>query len=184
MKLHLGCGWRDFGDDWVHVDGGDYDHLDHDDITKLPIDDESADLIYASHVLEYFDREDALVVLREWVRVLKRGGRLRIAVPDFEAITIMYVMQKNTINCIPLGSFLGPLYGKMPMGNQTIYHKTAYDFDGLSQLLKSVGIESIKRYDWRQTEHSEFDDHSQAYIPHMDKENGTLISLNIEGVKP
>jgi hypothetical protein len=29
----------------------------------------------------------------------------------------------------------------------------------------------------------EFDDHSQAYLPHMDKENGTLISLNIEAVK-
>jgi hypothetical protein len=28
-----------------------------------------------------------------------------------------------------------------------------------------------------------FDDHSQAYIPHMDKENGTLISLNIETIK-
>ncbi|HAI38830.1 MAG TPA: methyltransferase, partial [Maribacter sp.] len=39
------------------------------------------------------------------------------------------------------------------------------------------------KYDWRQTEHAKFDDHSQAYIPHMDKENGTLISLNIEAVK-
>ena len=50
-------------------------------------------------------------------------------------------------------------------------------------MLKCLGIQSVKRYDWRETEHAEFDDHSQAYIPHMDKENGTLISLNIEGVK-
>jgi len=27
------------------------------------------------------------------------------------------------------------------------------------------------------------DDHSQAYLPHMDKENGILISLNIEATK-
>ena len=33
---------------------------------------------------------------------------------------------------------------------------------------------------WRETEHSQFDDHSQAYVPHMDKENGVLISLNVE----
>ena len=44
-------------------------------------------------------------------------------------------------------------------------------------------VKDVKRYDWRDTEHAEFDDHSQAYLPHMDKENGTLISLNIEAVK-
>ena len=71
----------------------------------------------------------------------------------------------------------------MEMGDQTIYHKTAYDFDELSEALESVGIENVKRYDWRDTEHADFDDHSQAYIPHMDKDNGTLISLNVEGVK-
>ena len=57
MKLHLGCGWRNFGPDWVHIDGGDYEHLDYNDITKLPFDDGTVDLIYTSHVLEYFDRE-------------------------------------------------------------------------------------------------------------------------------
>ena len=47
----------------------------------------------------------------------------------------------------------------------------------------NVGFKDIKRYDWRETEHAEFDDHSQAYLPHMDKENGTLISLNVECTK-
>jgi len=178
MKLHLGCGWRDFGEDWVHIDGGDYHHLEHGDITKLPYEDESVDLIYASHVLEYFDREEVIPVLQEWVRVLKRNGTLRIAVPDFEAMAAMYVFNK-----CGLSGFLGPLYGKMKMGDKVIYHKTTYDFDDLSDMLKSVGINSVKRYDWRKTEHSDFDDHSQAYIPHMDKEAGVLISLNVEGVK-
>ena len=183
MKLHLGCGWRDFGDEWVHIDGGDYDHLNHYDITKLPYKDESVDLIYASHVLEYFDRDEVVPVLREWIRVLKKGGILRIAVPDFEAIATMYIMTRSTPTHYRLGSFLGPLYGKMKMGDQTIYHKTTYDFSDLSLMLKALGISSVRRYDWRKTEHAEFDDHSQAYIPHMEKEKGTLISLNIEGIK-
>ena len=38
-------------------------------------------------------------------------------------------------------------------------------------------------WDWRKVDHGKFDDHSQAYIPHMQKETGTLISLNIEAVK-
>ena len=49
--------------------------------------------------------------------------------------------------------------------------------------MESSGFEDTKKYDWRETEHSMFDDHSQAYIPHMDKENGTLISLNLESTK-
>ena len=44
-------------------------------------------------------------------------------------------------------------------------------------------MKEIKKYNWRKTEHSMFDDHSQAYLPHMDKENGILISLNVECVK-
>ena len=179
MKLHLGCGWRDFGGDWVHIDGGDYEHLDAHDITKLNQANESVDLIYASHVLEYFDREEAEKVLKEWVRVLKTGGVLRVAVPDFESMTKLYVDSS-----LPLRSFLGPLYGKMDMDHDTIYHKTVYDFSNLKQILESGGLVDVYRYDWRETEHGHHDDHSQAYIPHMDKDNGTLISLNVECRKP
>ena len=84
---------------------------------------------------------------------------------------------------IPLNSFLGPLYGKMEMGDKTIYHKTTYDFKELKLILNKCGFSNIDYYNWKNTEHKDFDDHSQAYIPHMDKENGILISLNIEAVK-
>ena len=69
------------------------------------------------------------------------------------------------------------------MGEETIYHKTTYDFKSLKLLLENLNMKNVIEYDWRETEHSEFDDHSQAYIPHMDKDNGTLISLNVECIK-
>ena len=84
IKINMGCGWRNFGSDWDHIDGGDYPHLDSKDILNLPYKDDTVDLIYASHVLEYFDIVEVKEVLREWRRVLKPGGELRIAVPDFE----------------------------------------------------------------------------------------------------
>ena len=62
----MGCGWRNFGSDWIHIDGGDYDHLDYKDITKLEFEDNTVDLIYASHVIEYFDREEAINLLLEF----------------------------------------------------------------------------------------------------------------------
>ena len=195
VKLHLGCGKRDFGDDWIHIDGGDFPHLHSHDVTQLPFEDNSVDLIYASHLLEYFDREEAVKVLSEWRRVLKYppggpGGVLRLAVPDFETMVILYLWKKE----YKLESFLGPLYGKMNMEtvhmednrfkeSKTVYHKTPYDLDSLTELLESVGMENIHKYSWKETEHSEFDDQSQAFLPHMDKEKGILISLNVECTK-
>ena len=178
IKLNVGCGWRDFGKEWTHIDGGDYPHLEHSDIFLKDYSIDSVDLIYASHLLEYFDEEEVESLLWYWKRALKKDGVLRIAVPDFESMANLYVNENY-----PLTSFLGPLYGRMHMGEEYIYHKRTYDFDTLSGLLNTVGFHDIKRYDWRDTEHSEIDDHSQAYLPHMDKQNGTLISLNIEAKK-
>ena len=176
IKINMGCGWRNFGSDWVHIDSGDYKHLDYKSITDLgQFSDNSVDLIYASHVIEYFDREDVLPLLKEWRRVLKSSGVLRIAVPNFRQISRLYSSGKYQLD-----SFVGLLYGKMPMGNQTIYHKTTYDFSSLKKVLELSNYKNIRLYDWRQTTHSHFDDHSQAYLPHMDKENGTLMSLNVE----
>ena len=172
LKINLGCGWRNFGPDWIHIDGGDYDHLDHKDIIDFPY--ENVDLIYASHVLEYFSREEALPLLKTWKSKLKTGGILRLAVPDFNSLCRIYY------SGVPIEKILGPLYGKMPMGDKTIYHKTVYDNDSLVELLREVGFSSIKEWDWRSVEHGKYDDHSQAYYPHMDKENGIPVSLNLE----
>ena len=53
------------------------------DCTKrLPFEDETFELIYASHVLEHVPWYMLRETLDEWVRILKRGGRLELWVPD------------------------------------------------------------------------------------------------------
>lgn len=180
IKLHLGCGWRNFGKDWIHIDGGTYEHLDYDNIFDLKqFKDNSVDLIYASHLIAYFDRNEIIPILQEWRRVLKIGGILRLATPDFEELTFLYQEGK-----VQFENIAGPLYGRMVMGSETIYHKTSYDINSLYPLLRKIGFNDIKQYRWQDTEHANFDDHSQAYMcPNGDKENGTLISLNIECIK-
>jgi|TARA_B100000902_G_scaffold368748_1_gene392340 predicted SAM-dependent methyltransferase len=176
MKLNVGCGERDFGGDWIHIDGHKFSHVNSDDIWLKEYQNDIVDLLYTSHFIAYFDREEIVTLLKRWREVIKPGGKLRIATPDFKQIAF------NT-NIYSLDNFVGPLYGKWNMNGEYIYHKTVYDFGSLKKLLLSVGFKDVKRYDWRETSHSEFDDHSQAYLPHMDKENGTLISLNMECVK-
>jgi len=174
-KINLGCGWRNFGPDWIHIDGGDYDHLDHKDIMDFPY--ENVDLIYASHVLEYFSREEVIPILKVWRNKLKQGGVLRLAVPDFNSLWRIYSMGN------PIEKIMGPLYGQMPMGEETIYHKTVYDTPSLRSLLFNTGFKYIRHWDWRSVEHGKYDDHSQAYFPHMDKENGIHVSLNMEATR-
>lgn len=140
--------------------------------------DDSAELIYASHVLEYFDRLEARIVLAEWKRVLAPRGALRLAVPDFKALVEIY-FSRRTLDLV-----LGPLYGRMESAGETIYHRTVYDLASLRLTLEEAGFVDVRRYDWRETIHRSVDDHSQAYIPHMDKEHGKLISLNVECTKP
>ena len=174
MKLHLGCGKKDFGRGWVHIDGGDFPHLDSHDITKL--DYENVDLIYACHVLEYFDREEVIEVLKEWCRVLRKDGILRISVPDFPALMRVYNESPDKLDHI-----LGPLFGRIKMGN-IIYHKTVYDFRCLEWVLIEAGFGWVQHYDWQKTEHSHVEDFSSLYYPYKDK-TGILISLNVEAVK-
>lgn len=67
--------------------------------------------------------------------------------------------------------------------NEYDFHKMVFDEKLLRERLMQVGFISVKRYDWRQTEHSWLDDYSQAYLPHLDKEKGQLMSLNLEAMK-
>lgn len=178
IKVNLGCGWRNFGKDWIHVDGGDYAHLSkkYKTIELYEFADNSIDVIYASHLIAYFDQVELSALLKQWFRKLKKGGVLRLATPNFEVMVELY----NSCQ-VKLEDITGPLYGKMQMGEETIYHKTTYDCITLEKLLKEAGFNYTTPYNWKNTDHAQFDDHSQAYLaPKGDKVNGVLISLNIE----
>ena len=47
--------------------------------------------VYHSHLLEHLPREAALPFSQECYRVLKRGGIIRVAVPDLERIARLYL---------------------------------------------------------------------------------------------
>ncbi len=183
MKLHIGCGKR-YLKGYIHIDPADLPHIDYKTKADLlpMIASDSVEIIYASHILEYYDRNEAVTVLCEWRRVLKIGGTLRLSVPDFSKLITLYNITSD------LSKIIGPLYGRweIPGSGTLIYHKTTYDFDSLKALLEENGFYNIKIWDWKEVfsgDNKGFDDYSQAYYPHMDKENGLLISLNIEGTK-
>jgi len=176
IKLHLGCGKKCIPG-FCHIDVRKFPHVDYvTSVDKLDMfKNDSVDLIYACHLLEHFKRNKTDKVLKEWYRVLKKGGILRLAVPDFEKLVKVYQKTKD------LKLILGPLVGRQDYPENT--HYIVFDYSFLSETLKKVGFKKVYRYDWRETIHKDYDDLSQAYIPHMDKERGILISLNVEAKK-
>lgn len=181
LWLHLGCGKRNIPG-FINVDLANYPHIHY----RKPVTDlsvfktSSVDLIYASHIFEYFDKTEAKNVLKEWRRTLKKGAILRLAVPDFDALIKVYLKHKD------IYLISGPIYGRwdIPGTNKTVFHKTIYNYSLLKKLLEENGFTNVKKYNWRQRlPHKHFDDYSQAYIPHMKKETGILISLNVEARK-
>lgn len=121
--------------------------------------DNSVEAIRASHVLEHFPHGQVADVIKEWVRVLKPGGELKIAVPDFAGIAQGYLEGRAQ-----------PTEGYV-MGGQVDgadFHKAIFDEAHLKKHLAGAGLVLLRR--WR----SELTDDCAA-LP---------VSLNWAGTKP
>ena len=118
-----------------------------------------ADEVRASHVLEHLPHNTTLAAVEDWVRVLKPGGKLKIAVPDLNFI----------IGHLQAGNRELPLEGYL-MGGQTDendFHHAVFTENKLRNIMYGLGLRRIRRWD------SEIQD--CASLP---------VSLNLEGTKP
>lgn len=122
--------------------------------------DNSVDEVRASHLLEHFGSAFTQQVLDEWVRVLKPGGRLKIAVPDMEVIAEKFMRGDP-------GQYQGWIYGGQ-MDKHDVHH-ALFDFDRLSEFLRKAGLAGI---------------HYWGLPGEQDPDSSCLeVSLNLAGYK-
>lgn len=96
--------------------------------------------VYAAHVLEHFSHRELSKVLWEWTRVLSDGGRLRLAVPDFDKIIALYRASGQDVESIELALMGGQSY-------EQNCHYSLFNFSRLNSLLQKLGYTTIGRYD-------------------------------------
>ena len=89
--INIGCGNR-YHSDWINIDikSKDPNVIEYNILKGIPFEDDSLDVVYHSHVLEHFTKENGMRFINECYRVLKPGGIIRVVVPDLEGIIKEY----------------------------------------------------------------------------------------------
>lgn len=134
------------------------DRKEGSEVYPLPHADGSVDEMVASHVLEHFLHRDTYTILSHWVQKLRPGGKIRIAVPDFDAIARDHVAGKPV-------NVQGYLMGGQTDGNDV--HGALFDRDTLAEMMTRCGLERIGPW--------ESDIPGCSSLPY---------SLNLQGFKP
>lgn len=179
QKLNLGCG-KNRQEGYINVD-----------VRPLPTVDYPADMnscvrtfeglcdeIYISHVLEHFENPGkamrdhpgtVLGLLKQVYTMLKPGGLIRVAVPDFEALAKLYLEQEHSL----APRLLGRLCGEQDYPENM--HKCLFDKAYLTHCLELTGFTNIKP--WFPKETGLNRDSS------FDELDGIATSLNLIGQK-
>jgi predicted SAM-dependent methyltransferase len=92
-KLQLGAGEHPHTG-WLNTDLHEYgrgDELVYLDVRKpFPLPDASFHLVYSEHMIEHLTYAEGQQCLRESLRVLEPGGRIRIATPSLQRLAALY----------------------------------------------------------------------------------------------
>lgn len=151
LRLNLGCGDKILPE-YVNVDvvesrkGHKPDVLC--DLHRLaPFGNESADEILSVHVVEHFWRWEVRDILREWVRVLKPGGRMVLECPNLESAC------RHFLENIDLHAredqngqrSMWVFYGDPAWKDPYMIHRWGYTPQSLATLMQEVGLVDVRQ---------------------------------------
>ena len=191
-RLHLGCsallrpGWfntdkypRRIGVAFCDATG------------RYPFENDAFDYVFTEHMIEHVPYAGGKSLVRECLRVLKPGGKLRIATPDLDRILALRQpttpLEKEYVH-YALGAIPEVVDGQISFFiNQFIRawgHTFIYDRETLSGLMRSAGFIDVT--EWRPGESNDPDltgieRHGETF---PNPEFNLIESMVFEGTKP
>lgn len=153
--LHIGCGDH-LLDGWLNTDLRPRlpGVLPLDASRPLPFPDESFDYIFSEHVIEHMPYPKGCELLAECRRVLRRGGTMRLATPDFAFLAELYNPQKTALQQARLDWSTqrhlswAPCVEDIYVINNSVRdrgHQFIYDDKAMRRALATAGFSNIVR---------------------------------------
>lgn len=105
------------------------------DLRRLPFGNNEFDVVFSSHVLEHFSRDEVDATLDEWVRILKEDGEFRLVVPSIQWAADM--IQKGIVD----DNVLNVLYGAQTYDEN--FHKVGFTPKIIEDKFKARGFKRI-----------------------------------------
>ncbi|MFW6009034.1 MAG: class I SAM-dependent methyltransferase [archaeon] len=162
-RINLGCGyeikqgWLNIGlfyeeyikyNEMKKIDNAYIYHIDI--LDKFPVAENSINYIYASHLIEHFDFNTGIEILKRCYQSLKKGGVIRLIFPDLKLWIEKYINNDD--------EFFNKYYNHTKKyglpdlrTNGEIFvtqffnwgHKWGYDFESIKDVLGRVGFTTI-----------------------------------------
>lgn len=147
-RLNLGCGYER-PEGWVNVDKHDYgNHIVADVMEGLPFPDDHFDFVMMNHVLQMFSYEEHPAVLKEVLRVMKKGAKLRIITPNLVQAFDAYTMKEGSY--FPVSDEIEKTIGGK-LARYIYWHgetRSGFTHDGLADLLWRNGFATVQLNDF------------------------------------
>ena len=122
---------------------------------RFPFDDDTFDYVFSEHMIEHVDYAGALRMLRECHRVLKPGGKIRIATPDLEVLIGLHAQEKTAAQkkyvdwivdqCLPLAEHSRDVF-VINNAFRAWGHQFLYDRKTLQSAAAKARFEKVKFY--------------------------------------
>lgn len=151
MRLNLGCGKRVFKGDWINVDIFDaasaegIEYVKADISQRLPFDDGVADEVFSCHVIEHLWPWDVDAILKEWLRVLKPGGKFVVECPNLLGAAMILSAAETLQDGELWKHAMFCFYGDPKDHNIEQRHKWGYTPKTLGSLLVGIGLKDVRQ---------------------------------------
>lgn len=194
-KLQLGCG-PNVLEGWLSTDINPIPKkgILYIDVTKaINFNDNTFNYVFHEHLIEHLRYGQGVKLIQECWRILKPGGKLRVATPDLSFIMHFYNQEKSELQTKYLhwviDTFMADvnIYLDTFVINNLFYnfdHKFIYDSKLLRHIFEKSGFINIKQYKARESDDLNFRNIDQHGVLVGSQEFNDLETMVLEGTKP
>lgn len=143
--IHIGCGTKRI-EGFLNCDKyADTADMKVDMLDMSAFSSSAVDMIESHHAIEHLAFRESVLAMREWARVLCKGGALALSCPHFGLVCAKWLRSSLVDHLVDRSDARRHIL-KMVCGSQEndgMYHRSHYDPKLMKKMLESVGFKVV-----------------------------------------